>query len=293
MEKEVIYNFLDYILDKNYSDHTEVNYEIDLDKFSKYLNDNNLNYLKLKHKDISNFIIDLSKSKYKPSSINRIISTIRTFYKYLENNNKIKENPTRFVKNLKQEKEIPNYFKYEEFEEMINSIPDNTLGIRNKLILEMLFASGLRISELVNIKIKDIDISEREIKVLGKGNKERYVFFGSYASDALEVYLDNSRNKLIKNKQSEYLLLNNNGTNLTERGVRYILDNIIKNTSIKLNVTPHTFRHSFATIMLKEGSNIKNVSEYLGHSSLKTTSKYTHINDNFKRKVYLSSHPRA
>lgn len=292
--KDIIYEFLDYIsYEKKYSDYTEINYELDLYKYFDYLNKNNLNYLKVKYLDITGFIEQLTKSGYKTTTNNRIISSLRSFYNYLEHSNKIEHNPFNLVGNMKNPKKLPNYFKYDEFITMISVIENNELGIRNRLILEMLFATGLRVSELSNIKIEDINQNNREIKVQGKGNKERIVFYNEETSKALNNYLNNSRNNLLNNKTNKYLFINHLGEKLTDRGIRMIIDNIVKKSCIKSKVSPHTFRHTFATILLNEGCNIKSVQELLGHSSLGTTGIYTHVTNDQMRAAYIKSHPRA
>ncbi len=292
--KDIINEFLDYITyEKKYSNNTEVNYEIDLYRFEEFLRINHKNYLKIKYEDVSNFIISLQKSGYKSTSINRIISTLRSFYHYLEKEKIITSNPFNLVSNLKTDKRLPNYFKYNEYLEMINTLTDSPLDIRNRLILELLLATGMRVSELSSVKISDINFSNREIKVKGKGSKERVVFYGSYASDALDNYLHNSRGILLSERISDYLFINNNGSPLTSRGVRLIIENIVRKASIHSKVTPHTFRHTFATMLLNEGCNIKSVQELLGHASLSTTGIYTHLTNEEVRKVYLSAHPRA
>jgi len=292
--KDIIYEFLDYItIEKKYSDYTETNYEIDLFKYAVYLESHKLNYLKVKYKDISEFLIFLKKSGYKSTTINRILSTLRSFYNFLEKNHKINTNPFHLVPSVKTEKRLPNYFKYDEFIIMLGTIKDNPLGIRNRLILEMLLATGIRVSELANIKINDIDRNNQEIKVFGKGKQMRIVYYGSYCALALNNYLDNSRSILLNGKTSEYLLINNNGSNLTDRGIRLIIDNIVKKACINSKVSPHTFRHTFATMMLNEGCNIKSVQELLGHSNLSTTGIYTHLTNEEVRREYLKAHPRA
>lgn len=292
--KDTINEFLDYIsYEKKYSDNTELNYEIDLYRFDEYLKMNHKNYLKIKYEDVSNFIITLQKSGYKSTSINRTISTLRSFYTYLEKEKIISSNPFNLISNLKTDKRLPNYFKYNEYLEMINTLSDSPLDIRNRLILELLLATGMRVSELSNIKMDTIDFNNNEIKVHGKGNKERIVFYGSYAKDALDNYLYNSRNILLNGKESVFLLVNNNGTPLTSRGIRLIIENIVKKASIHSKITPHTFRHTFATMLLNEGCNIKSVQELLGHASLNTTGIYTHLTNEEVRKVYLNAHPRA
>lgn len=292
--KEIIYEFLDYIsYEKKYSDNTEKNYELDLFKYFEYLDKNNLNYLTVKYKDVSNFTLFLAKQNYKSTTINRIDSSIRSFYNYLELEEKINGNPFKAASNLKVPKRLPNYFKYDEYLTMISVIDKDDYEYRNRLILEMLFATGLRVSELSNIKIKDIDFSEREIKIMGKGSKERFVFYNKECAIVLDSYLKECRSKLLNGKDSEYLFINHLGDKLTDRGIRLIIDKIVKKSCIKSKVSPHTFRHTFATMLLNEGCNIKSVQELLGHSSLGTTGIYTHLTNDEVRLTYMKAHPRA
>lgn len=292
--KDIIYEFLDYIsYEKKYSDYTEKNYELDLFKYFEYLDKNNLNYLTVKYKDVSNFTLFLAKQNYKSTTINRIDSSIRSFYNYLELEEKINGNPFKAASNLKVPKRLPNYFKYDEYLTMISVIDKDDYEYRNRLILEMLFATGLRVSELSNIKIKDIDFSEREIKIMGKGSKERFVFYNKECATVLDSYLKECRSKLLNGKDSEYLFINHLGDKLTDRGIRLIIDKIVKKSCIKSKVSPHTFRHTFATLLLNEGCNIKSVQELLGHSSLGTTGIYTHLTNDEVRLAYMKAHPRT
>lgn len=292
--KEIIYEFLDYIsYEKKYSDYTEKNYELDLFKYFEYLDKNNLNYLTVKYKDVSNFTLFLAKQNYKSTTINRIDSSVRSFYNYLELEEKINGNPFKAASNLKVPKRLPNYFKYDEYLTMISVIDKDDYEYRNRLILEMLFATGLRVSELSNIKTKDIDFSEREIKIMGKGSKERFVFYNKECANVLDSYLKECRSKLLNGKDSEYLFINHLGDKLTDRGIRLIIDKIVKKSCIKSKVSPHTFRHTFATMLLNEGCNIKSVQELLGHSSLGTTGIYTHLTNDEVRLAYMKAHPRA
>lgn len=292
--KDIIYEFLDYIsYEKKYSDYTEKNYELDLFKYFEYLDKNNLNYLTVKYKDVSNFTLFLAKQNYKSTTINRIDSSIRSFYNYLELEEKINGNPFKAASNLKVPKRLPNYFKYDEYLTMISVIDKDDYEYRNRLILEMLFATGLRVSELSNIKIKNIDFSEREIKIMGKGSKERFVFYNKECAIVLDSYLKECRSKLLNGKDSEYLFINHLGDKLTDRGIRLIIDKIVKKSCIKSKVSPHTFRHTFATMLLNEGCNIKSVQELLGHSSLGTTGIYTHLTNDEVRLAYMKAHPRA
>lgn len=288
MKKE----FLNYISNiKKYSNNTIINYELDIELFEKYLYIKKLNITKVEYKDILDFINYL-KDNHKSSSINRVLSSLRSYYKYLIRNNYVKSNPFNLVSGMKKEKKLPEYFKYNEYINILNSIDINSnLGIRNRCIFEVLLCTGCRVNELVNIKLKDIDLYLQEIKVLGKGNKERIVYLGSYAIDSIKSYLD-IRNDILKNKNNDYLFLNHLGNKLTTRGISNIIDNILKKTCNNMKITPHTFRHSFATMMLNEGCDLKSVQELLGHVSLSTTSIYTHISNEELKRVYLKTNPR-
>ncbi len=292
--EEHIDGFLDYIkVEKNFSDNTELNYGIDLEEFKKYLKSKRVSYTNLKYEDILRYIKYLKEEcEFNPTSINRHLSCLRSFYNYLLLNNVVTSNPFKLVRSQKKELKLPNYMKYSEFEDMINSIPDNTLGIRNRCIFEVLLCSGARVSELISIKVDDIDFNSCSIKVLGKGNKERLIFLNEHAIDSLKDYLDNSRNELLDNRKSERLFINHIGGDLTTRGVRDIIDNIIKKAALNIKVTPHMFRHTFATMLLNEGCSLKSVQELLGHANLSTTSIYTHVSNDRIKDVYFHTHPR-
>lgn len=276
---------------KNYSEKTIDSYEIDLLEYISFTSDENKNILNIKYNDISKYIKMLDLKHDKASTLSRKLSALRSFYKYLINNNYCKVNPFILIKNPKKEKKLPRFFYYNELEELFK-IPDITtpLGQRDRVILEVLYASGIRVSELVNIKVKDID--NNSFMVLGKGNKMRKAYLGEYAKEYLDIYLNDGYIKLNK-KKSPYLLLNNNGGELTTRGVRFILDNIIEKTSLNKKISPHMLRHSFATHLLNEGCDILSVQELLGHESLSATSIYTHITTDRLKEVYYKAHPRA
>jgi len=286
--------FLNYLkYNKNYSNHTLVNYENDLLKLEIYLSDNNLKLNDLDYKGINDFIIWLKSDRLNSNSINRILSACRSYFKFLESKNKVNSNPFKLTNSLKKEKKLPNYFKYNDFIDMIDSIDLSTdLGVRNRALLEVLLSTGARIGEVVNIKCNDINLALGEIKVLGKGNKERIVYLNDYTKEAINDYLNTSRRNLLK-KECDYLFLNHLGTKLTDRGVRVIIDDIIKKACLNLKISPHSFRHSFATMLLNEGCDLKSVQELLGHVNLSTTSIYTHLSNEQIKNVYLHTHPRS
>lgn len=288
-------SYLDYLkYQKNYSDYTILSYKDDIIEYLDYLNSENLDYLDIEYSDIRFFLMYLKDTKKdNNSSIDRKLSSLRGFYKYMANEGIVKTNVFSLVNGPKKSKKLPRYFEYNELEEMFN-IPDLTtpLGQRDRLILEMLYATGVRVGELVSIKVSDIDLGRRNIIILGKGNKERFVTYGEYCEDSLKEYLKDGRLSL-NTKDSEYLFLNNNGGQLTERGVRFILDKIIKQTGINKSISPHMIRHSFATHLLNAGCDLLTVQKLLGHESIKATQIYTHVTTDRLKEVYYKSFPRA
>ena len=284
--------YLEYLkYQKNYSDETIHSYSIDIEEFLDYINSECINICEVGYDVVKAWLINLDEKKNKSTTVSRKISSLRGFYKYLINNKVIDSNPFSLVSLPKKERHLPRFFYYNELEEMFQVPKLNTaLGQRDRLLLEMLYATGVRVSELVNIKVSDIN--GEEIRVLGKGNKERIVEFGDYAESILELYL-NEGYKSLNVKKSEYLFLNNRGGKLTTRGVRYILDNIINKTTIDKKISPHMLRHTFATHLLNEGCDLLTVQELLGHESLTATSIYTHITNDRLKEVYFKCHPRA
>ena len=274
MEK-YIDKFIEYLkVQKNYSEFTRINYQKDLEEYFEFLNNKNYDYKNMDYKKCMNYLIYLDEKKYKKNSISRKLSSLRTFYKFLVLNNYSDNNPFLLISSPKKEKRMPRFINYQGIEEIFN-IPDlNTIeGQREKVILEILYGSGIRVSELVNIKIKDIDFSNKTILIFGKGNKER-------------------RDKYLDGKTSEYLIVGKNETNLTTRRIEQIIDKLIKKTSIKMNITPHMFRHTFATHLLDNGCDLIAVQELLGHESLSSTEIYTHVSNEHLREVYYKCHPR-
>lgn len=287
-ELEDYLKYLEY--QKNYSKHTIESYHQDIIEYLEYIDENSIKLLKINYDEIRSYLKYLSDKNDVNSTISRKISALRGFYKFLQNNNKLENNPFSLINLPKKEKKLPRFFYYNELEELFNTPKLNTpLGQRDRLILEMLYATGVRVSELVNIKISDI--SDRTIKILGKGNKERIVRFGEYCEEILKMYLNDGHYKL--NSSSEYLFLNNSGGKLTDRGVRYLLDKIISKTTLEKKISPHMIRHSFATHLLNEGCDILTVQELLGHESLTATSIYTHVTNDRLKDVYFKTHPRA
>ena len=282
----VINDFISYISKKNYSVNTYTSYINDLYYFYIFIKKD---LTKVTFEDIKDYLEHLNLKKEKTSSIRRKISSLKSFYKFLYKNNYInkKDYPLTKIAYPKMEKKLPKFIYYNDLLEIINESSKDKDGVRDRLIIEMLYATGVRVSELINIKINDIDFNNRRIIVLGKGNKERIVYYGEYAEEVLKEYM-----KTHERKNHNYLFVNSKGGKLTDRGVRYIIDNIMSKLSVKTHVTPHVLRHTFATDMLNNGCYIKVVQELLGHSSLKATEIYTHVTNEHLKKVYYECFPR-
>ena len=293
MEKEID-RFIEYLkYQRNYSDFTCNNYNKDLNEYNSFILSNKINYKNMDYNDAKEYVIYLNKKNDAKSTISRKLSSLRTFYKYLVLNNKVESNPFLLVSSPKKEKRIPKFINYNNMEEILN-VPNikTKEGQRERVILEVLYASGVRVSELVNIKLKDIDFSNKNILILGKGSKERLVSFGDYALEYINLYLKEGRKLLLDGVKSDYLIVGKKSEKLTTRRVEQIIDDIIKRTSIKLNITPHMFRHTFATHLLDNGCDLLVVQELLGHASLSSTEIYTHVSNEHLREVYLKCHPR-
>lgn len=295
VREKIINDYLEYLkYQKNYSDYTVLSYKNDILEFIDYLSREELDFKTIEYSDIRFYLMYLKDEKHDDnSSVSRKLSSLRGLYKYMANEGIVKTNVFSLINAPKKSKKLPRYFEYNELEELF-LVPDvsTSLGQRDLLLLEMLYATGVRVGELVNIKVKDIDMGRRNIIILGKGNKERYVTYGEYCEEILNKYLSDGYILLNKNN-SDYLFLNNLGGNLTERGVRYILDELIKKTSINKKISPHMIRHSFATHLLNAGCDLLTVQKLLGHESIKATQVYTHVTTDRLREVYFRSFPRA
>jgi integrase/recombinase XerC len=293
--EEFLKKFLNYLTyQKRYSKHTVFNYEKDIELFHEFLKRKTLTYHTLTYQNIREFLMELYDKDYARSSVSRKISSLRSYFKYLVLEDVLEENIFKLVSLPKKEKKIPKFIYHHDLMPLFE-VPDllTPLGQRNRLILEILYGTGIRVQELVDIKIEDIDQSNKLIRILGKGNKERMVVYGEYSEEILNLYLQEGRFKLLGNNYSDYLFLNNQGNKISPRGVRYILNKLIKETSLKINISPHVLRHTFATHMLENGADLITVQELLGHVSLSTTGKYMHVTNERLREVYLHHHPRA
>ncbi len=286
-KEEVLDNFFKVLKSEyNYSFYTIKNYKLDLTLFFDFLNKSNINYLYLNKDNVLAYLKYLDKMNLKNSTISRRISALRTFYNYLMNEGLINSNIFLNVKNPKLEKKLPNYLNYTEMEELLESIDIKTdEGLKRRLLIEMFYSTGCRVSEIINIKVKDIDFLNKKIRIMGKGSKERIVYYGDYAKKYLDKYLSKGLDK-------DYLFVNKHGDKYTVEEIELIVKDIMKHLSIKTHVTPHTLRHTFATHLLNNGADIRSVQELLGHSNLSTTGIYTHVSSDRLKEVYFKTFKR-
>lgn len=284
-------NYLEY--ERNYSNNTILAYQNNLKQFESFCKKENIcNIKNVDYAFIRKYMKYLYQKNYTSSSINRMLSVLRNFYKYLKRENIIDSNPLNLITGPKLDRKLPNYLTINDIEKMLDA-PDlnDDIGIRDALILELLYVSGIRVSELVNIKTSDININNKTIKIKGKGSKERIVFVGSRFINLLNKYLK-IRMHFLK-YSNDFLILSKTGRKINTKEIRNIINRIKLKTGITKNISPHTFRHTFATHMLNEGADLRSVQELLGHENLSTTTIYTHLTNEKLRRTYLNTHPRA
>ena len=294
-------DFLDYLtFERNVSPNTIVAYRDDLESFIGFLcNDyltmgrDQLDLKRVDHLAVRSYLAHLARRKLARATVARHLSALRTFFKFLVREEIVEANPARTVATPKREKHLPAVLQTSDVALLIEQ-PDRstTLGLRDAAWLELLYASGLRISELVGIDLDDLELRSRLVKVRGKGAKERIVPFGSKAEAAVRAYLA-VRGELIRNIEEEAVFVNYRGERITTRSIRRLFDGYVRDAALRTGASPHTLRHSFATHLLNAGADLRGIQELLGHASLSTTQKYTHLNDWQLMAVYKKAHPRA
>lgn len=283
-------------VEKNLTKNTISSYKNDLESFLNYIEDIGIKDLSEINSDhISSFFKLLKNLGLNERSSARYFSSIRGFFKYLMKNDYVESSPIEKMKAPKISRKLPSVLSVDEINMILNSpSTEDKYGIRDKAILEVFYACGLRVSELINLKIVDLFLKENLIKVFGKGRKERLVPIGSIAIACIENYLTQSRPFLKKNLQSEnYVFLSNRGKKFSRMGVWKIVKRYVEQTNIKKEIHPHTFRHSFATHLIEGGADLRSVQEMLGHSDISTTQIYTHIDRDYIKKVHKMYHPRG
>jgi tyrosine recombinase XerC len=273
-------------VEKNYSDHTLLNYRLDLEEFFKFFASDDVKAVD--YPALRRFLAELRSKERKPRSVARKLSSLRSFFKYLQREGVVDKNPAALVQTPKLDKTLPHFLTEQDAVRLMESPVDDKISeLRDKAIFETLYSSGIRVSELVGLSVRDADLISNVIKVFGKGKKERMVPIGDKACEALAAYLD------ARGVKSEAVFLNRSGGRLTARSVRNIINKHITRQAMAQKVHPHMLRHSFATHMLDHGADLRSVQELLGHVNLSTTQIYTHLTTDRLKSVYAKAHPRA
>lgn len=287
---EAVDNFFKYIkIEKNFSENTIINYKNDLKQFFNFVLKSKIN--DFQNVDIRGFIVHLSSKKYSKASVERKIATLKSFFNYLKREGTLKVNPAENISFPKKDKKLPRFLEVNEINYFLDNIKGDRLeDIRDKAILETLYSTGIRVSELVNLNVQDVDFQNSLIKVLGKGSKERIVPIGSKALDSIENYIKNRKSKFNNN---EVLFVNKKGKKINVRTVRYRLNKLTIKYGLSKHISPHSIRHSFATHLLDKGADLRSIQELLGHANLTTTQIYTHVTTERLKEVYSKSHPRS
>ncbi len=279
------------LLDKNLSDNTIESYFFDLNNFINYLE----NYVKnsdIKEKTISEYLIHLSKEDLSPTTIARHLSSLKSFFNFLSDENKMNDNPTQNIEGPRVFRNLPTYLTIEEIDKLLSFPVKTTTDLRDKAILELMYSCGLRVSEVIQLSLSNIDFNESFILVYGKGGKERLIPFGERAYNLLDNYIKNVRILFIKNDTTNHLFLNAKfGKKLSRMGIWKIVKKHVINQNIQKKVKPHTLRHSFATHLLANGADLRTVQELLGHSDISTTTIYTNVSKDMLRNAYNKYHP--
>ncbi|MBP6369728.1 MAG: site-specific tyrosine recombinase XerD [Paludibacteraceae bacterium] len=281
------------MLEKSFSDNTYQAYVRDVQKLLQFLEDEKISYLTVTLVDLQHFLFQLAQIGINERSQARIISGIKSFYAFLVLENRLQDDPTSLLESPKLPKKIPQILSIEEIDALIQaidySVPE---GIRNRAIIETLYSCGLRVSELVELKLSDIFWQEEFIKVVGKGNKERLIPISRTALKEIKNYLTERINLPIKKGSEDIVFLNRRGNKLTRQMIFIIINKLADEIGLDKQIGPHTFRHSFATHLLEGGANLRVIQEMLGHESILTTEIYTHVDVHFLRETIMSYHPR-
>lgn len=292
--------FISYLqLQRNFSTLTCKSYMEDVSFFLGFIKVNGIRYTEVTPLIIRGYLLDLSTKGLSKASIKQNLASLKHYYKFLFSQSYIKNDPFEYISSPKLDERLPDFLTEKEIKQLFEANMKRTdnLKYRDQAILELLYASGLRVSELVSLKYQNIDMKNRVIKVIGKGNKQRIVPFSNSAKLAINNYLDNCRNLLLSkdktNSTNTYIFLNNNGKPLTSRGLEYILKEIEKKSNCYMKLHPHKLRHSFATTMLSNGADLRVIQELMGHESIGTTQIYTHVSYTQMKQVYNDCFPRA
>jgi integrase/recombinase XerD len=282
-------------IEKGLSPNSIYSYTYDLKKFSEFLSQNNKDILSATQEDVQKFLsFEKDKKHNSTRTLARSLAAIRQFYNFVSDTMGDIENPTTKIETPQVEKTLPDYLTQKEINHLFKSISeDDPFELRDKTIFELLYSCGLRISEAVELKIRDIDFENRYIKVKGKGDKERLIPVGKEAIRLLKKYVIDSRPDIIGSRNSEYFFISKKGSMLNRRSVWRLIKGYVERTDIKKNITPHTLRHSFATHLIERGADLRTVQELLGHTDISTTQVYTHLVSKHLKEIHKKFHPKG
>lgn len=284
-------DYINYVyIEKKLSDNTKEAYQRDLLFFKDYVGDVKSN--DITKDDIKSYLDMLSKNKLSDKSLERKLVSIRTFFDYLVREKKIISNPCEKIESPKLKKTLPKTLDLDEINKLLDIHPKTPLEYRNQAMLELMYATGLRVSELVNLEINDINLNDNYVRCFGKGKKERIVPIGSRMTKIMDDYINIHREALLKGHLTDKLFLSSYGVCITRQGFFKVLKKTAKEKGIKKDFSPHTLRHSFATHMLDNGADLRSIGELLGHENIKTTQIYTHLSNNKRKQDYENFHPR-
>ncbi|HEX6923191.1 MAG TPA: tyrosine recombinase XerC [Bacillales bacterium] len=296
--KEQLQLFVDYLqIEKNCSDYTVAHYRKDIEQFMSFMKQQGYSHFAaVSYADVRLYLSELHEKGYARRTVSRKLSSLRSLYRFMEREGVVEGNPFAMAFSPKANLRLPQFFYKEELERLFSVFDVSTpLGQRNQAILELLYATGIRVSECCGLSLDDCDFFIGTVLVAGKGRKERYVPVGNFAMEAVERYINDGRQSLLKKteKSTEALFLNYRGGRLSERSVRNILNDLVKKAALHAHISPHVLRHTFATHLLNEGADMRAVQELLGHEHLSSTQIYTHVTKDRLRQVYMNHHPRA
>ena len=294
--EEILECFLDYLtIERGLAQNTIISYRYDLIKYINFLKKNNISSFNQTKKDlVNNYFVYLRKKYLQINSISRNLVAVKMLYRFLLIEGFIKEDITGLIEFPRMSKKLPHVLSLREINLLLDKANfKSNLGLRDQAILELLYATGMRVSELIYLKIDDINMENRMLKCLGKGSKERIIPFGSKAYQSLRLYLDKVRQKLVKNPNEDILFLNNRGERLSRQGIFYLVKKYVRKARIEKKITPHTLRHTLATHLLENGADLRSVQEMLGHSDISTTQIYTHVSRKWVSEEYYRAFPRT
>lgn len=294
--QKTVQEYLDYLtVERGLAKNTLQAYRRDLLQFENYLKKRGIaSWSEIEQKNILAFLMYLQGQGQTSNSISRKLAAIKSFFRFLALEKNLKNNPAELLSSPKLERKLPRVLELKEVEELLNAPKGQTaIALRDKAMLEVLYATGIRVSELVSLTLPEVNLSLGYLKCFGKGSKERIVPLGSLAQMAVSLYLEKGRASLLKKATSNYLFLNQQGKSLTRQGFWKIIKKYAQKSGITKAITPHTLRHSFATHLLENGADLRSVQEMLGHVDISTTQIYTHLTKQKLKQIYDSTHPRA